>query len=80
MVKQILQLYIGPVVDIINRHGLSIDVHCRSQLDESTLALYKPLIHFNSYLKHLYVCNKMKHLKYEGGCGKCGHIRIKALK
>lgn len=36
------------VVDIINRHGLSIDVGCTNQPNKNTLTLYKPLIYIYS--------------------------------
>ena len=33
--------------------------------------------HFNSYLKHLYISNKMEHFSYKSGCGM---MRIEAFK
>ena len=32
-------LYMAAVVSVISRHGLSIDEHCRNQLNKSKLAL-----------------------------------------
>ena len=40
------------VVNIVSRHGLSIHACCTNQPNKSKLALYKPLIHIYSHLKH----------------------------
>ena len=37
---------------------LSIDAHCRNQPNKIKLVPNKLLIHFNSYLKQMYVSNK----------------------
>ena len=68
------------VVNIISRRGLFIDVHCRSQPNKSKLALYKVLIHINSCLKLLYICNKLELFRYKGGCSMCECIHINTLK
>ena len=47
--------YMVAVVSIVNRCGLSVDVHHRNQPNKSTLVLYKPLIYFNSHLEQLYI-------------------------
>ena len=36
--------------------------------------LYKLLLHFNSYLKQLYIINKMEHFSCKGGCGLYEHV------
>ena len=46
-VKQVLQLYMGTIVIIVSRNGLTthaIEVHHRNQPEKSKLALYKPLV------------------------------------
>ena len=60
--------------------SLTIKVHCRSQPNESKLALYKPLFHFYSHLKQLYISNKMECFSYKGGCDVLGRTRIEASK
>ena len=45
------------IVGITSRRGLRIETH-RNQPNKSKLALYKPLLHFYSYLKQLYMSNK----------------------
>ena len=41
------------------------------------LVLYRLLLHFNSYLKQLYIINKMEHFSCKGGCGLCEqHIHV----
>ena len=51
--------YIAAVVGIGSRYGLCIDLHHRNQPNKNKLALYIRLIHLNSHLKQLYICNKM---------------------
>ena len=61
------------IVSIIGRCGLRNEVHHRNPPNKSKLALYKPLLHFYSHLKQLYMSNKTEYLSYRGGCGMCGH-------
>ena len=67
------------VVGIISRHGLTIIAHHRSQPNESKLALYKPLLHFYSHLKQLYMSNKMDCFSYRGICGIHGHTHFETI-
>ena len=67
------------IVSVVSRHGLTIEVHCRNQSNKSKLALYKLLLCFYSYLKHLYISNKMEHFSYKGGCGMYWQMCIKAF-
>ena len=67
-------------VSIVSRCGLSIDAHHRNQHNESKLAMYNPLLQFNSRLEQLYISKKMEHFSYKGGCGIRGHTHIKAFK
>ena len=48
------------IVGIISRRDLRNEVRCRNQPSKSKLALYKPLLHFYSHLKQLYISNKME--------------------
>ena len=48
------------IVSIVSRRSLRIETHRRNQPNKSKLALYKPLLHFYSYLKQLYMNNKME--------------------
>ena len=70
------------VVNVISRHGLSIDTCHRNQHNKSKLALHRALIHINSHLKLLCICtcNKTEHFRYEGGYDVHGCICIEALK
>ena len=68
------------ILSIVTRHGLRIEVHHRNQPNKSKLALYKPLLHFYSHLKQLYISNKMERFSYKGGCGVLGCICIKAFR
>ena len=68
------------LVGITSRYGLRIEVRGSIQPIKSKLALYKPLLHFYSHSKQLYMSNKMEHFSYKGGCGMCGHTCIKAFK
>ena len=68
------------IVGIDSRRGLRIEAHCRNQSNKSKLALYKPLLHFYSHLKQLYISNKTECFSYKGGCGMRGRTRIKAFK
>ena len=52
--------YLATVVIIVSRNGLSIDMCHRNQDNKSKLVLYKPLFHYNSYLKQLYISNKIE--------------------
>ena len=67
------------IVGIISRRGLTIEVCCRNQPNKSKLALYKPLLHFYSHLKQLYINNKTEHFSYKGGCNERGHMRIEVF-
>ena len=63
MVKQALQPFYGScmyIVGIVSRPWpvLSIDVDCRNQPRKTKLVLNELLIHFNSYLKQMYINNK----------------------
>ena len=62
--------YVATVVSIISRCGLSIDVHHKNQPNKHKLALYGPLIHFNSSLKWLYmhISSKTERFSYKGWC------------
>ena len=44
LVKQVLQLLLAVVVDIVSRSDISIDAHHRHQPNKSKLVLYKPLL------------------------------------
>ena len=68
------------IVGIDSRRGLRIEVHCRNQPNKSKVALYKPLLHFYSHVKQLYISNKTERFSYKGGCAVCGRTRIKAFK
>ena len=83
-------MYVATVVGIVSKCGLSIDAHHENQPNKHKLALYKPLIHFNSSLKQLCIRSEMKRFSYKGGCGvahikafkrraSLGYIYIKAL-
>ena len=50
--------FIVAIVGIIHRRGLRNEVCFRNQPNKSNLALYKPLLHFYSHLKQLYMSNK----------------------
>ena len=45
------------IVGIVSRCSLTIKVHRRKQPNKRKLALYKPLLHFYSQLKQLYISN-----------------------
>ena len=47
--------WVGGWVDIVSghMHGLNIDTHYRNKPNKSKLALYKPLIHFNSHQMYI---------------------------
>ena len=69
------------VVSIISRCGLSIDVHHGNQNNKIKLVLFKPLVHFSSCLKWLYISNKTEYFNYKGGYGVCWrHTHIEAFK
>ena len=68
------------IVGIVSRHGITIEVCCRNQPNKRKLALYKPLFHFYSHLKQLYMSNKTERFSYTGGYGVHGHARIKGFK
>ena len=57
------------IVSIVTRCGLRIEAPHRNQTNKSKLALYKPLLHFYSHLKQLYISNKMERFSYKGGYG-----------
>ena len=60
--------YTTIIVNIISRHNLRVYA-CH-------LALYNPLLLFNSHLKHLYISNKTEHCSDKSGCGICKHTCI----
>ena len=57
------------IVNIVNRCGLGIEVCCRNQLCISRF------FHFNSYLKQLYISNKIECFSNKNGCG-VTHIEV----
>ena len=64
------------LLHIISRCGLNSDachINQPTVCNSSKLALYKAL-------KQLYICTKMEHFRYKGGCGMYGRIWIKVLK
>ena len=65
---------------VVSRHGLTIEAHRKNQPNKSKLALYKPLLHFYSQLKQLYISNKMECFSYKGECGIHGHMHIGMFK
>ena len=64
------------VVGIDSGHGLTIEVCYRNQPNKSKLALYIPLLHFNSHLKQLYISNKTEHFSCKGGCVVCVGVHV----
>ena len=56
------------IVGIVSRHGLRIEMHCRSQPNKSY------------FYSQLYISNKMERLSYKGVCGVCGSTHIEAFK
>ena len=67
------------IVGIDSRRGHRIEVHCKNQPNKSKLAQYKPLLHFYSNLKQLYMSNKKVRFSYKGGCGVHGRMHIEAF-
>ena len=65
---------------MVSRRGLIIEACHRNQPNKSKLALYKPLLHFYSHLKQLYISNKKERFSCKGVCGVCGCTCIKVLK
>ena len=61
----------APVVGIVSRHGLTIEMLCRNQPKKSKLALYNLLIHYIGYLKQFYISNKAECFSYSSGCDIC---------
>ena len=59
------------IVGIVGRHGLRIEPCHRNQPNKSKLTLYKPLLHFYSHLKQLYISNKKEHFSYVAYMGVC---------
>ena len=57
----------GAIVGFVSRHGLTIEAHGRNQPNKSKVALYKPLLHFYSDLKKLYIRNKTEHFNIKVG-------------
>ena len=68
------------IVGTVSRFGLRNKAHHRNQPKKRKLALYKPILHFYSHLKQLYMSNKAEHFSYEGGCGVRGRTRIEVMK
>ena len=68
------------IIGIVSRRGLTIEVRCRNQPNKRKLALYKPLLHFYSHLKQLYISNKTEQFSYKGRCGVCGYACIETFK
>ena len=56
------------IVDMVSRHGFRNELRRRNQPNKSKLALYKPLLHFYSLLRQLYINNKTECLNYKAGC------------
>ena len=67
------------IVSIISRCGLRNEAHHRNQPNKSELALYKPLLHFSSHLKQLYMSNKTERFNYKDGCGMRERTRIEVI-
>ena len=67
------------IVDIVSRRDLIIEVRHRNQPNKSKLALYKPLLHFYSHLKQLYISNKTEHFSYKDGYGVHGSTCSEAI-
>ena len=68
------------IFGINSRRGLRIEACHRNQPNKSKVALYKPLLHFYSHLKQLYISNKMEWFSYKGECGVCGRTCIQVFK
>ena len=68
------------IVGIVSRCGLRIEARRRNQPNKSKLALYKPLLHFYSHLKQLYMSNKTERFSYKGGCVVRGRTHIEVNK
>ena len=68
------------IVGIVNKHGLRNEARRRNQCNKSKLALYKPLLHFYSHLKQLYISNKTESFSCKSGCGVHGCTRIETFK
>ena len=47
LVELLLQPYVATVAGIVSKHGLTIEAHCRNQLNKTKLVLYKPIIYFD---------------------------------
>ena len=60
--------HMAALVGIVSKCSLRIEVYHKNQPNESELAQCKLLIHFNSYLKLLYINDKMEHFSYEVVC------------
>ena len=57
------------VVVIGSGYDLRIRARCRNQPRKTKLLLYKPLLHFYSHLKQLYISKTREHFSYKDGCG-----------
>ena len=79
LVIQALQVYMAAIVNVVSRCGLTIEVCCRDQPNNSKLVLCKPWIHFYNHLIQLYLSNKMEHFSFKGGCGVHGFTHIKVF-
>ena len=67
------------IIGIVSSHGLRFEACCRNQPNKSKLAVYKPLLHFYSHLKQLYISNKMEHFSYKCGFDVHGRTCIEAF-
>ena len=61
------------------RSSVGVALALMNQANKSKLALYKLLLHFNSQLKQLYICNKMEWLSYKSECCIHGCTCVKAF-
>ena len=68
------------IVGIVSRHGLRNEAHRRNQPSKSKLVLYRPLLHFHSHVKQLYMSNKTKCFSYKSGHGMRGHTHMEMFK
>ena len=60
-------LYMVAIVSIVSRHGVWIKARHRNQPNKSKIALYRLLLYCNSWLKQLYISNKMEQFSYIDG-------------
>ena len=68
------------IIVIVIRRSLTFESDHRNQPNKSKLALNKPLLHFSSKLKQLYISTKMELFFHKGGCGIRGCTHIETFK